>query len=218
MLVPALFSYQPYVRLIQLTGKYVNKPWNQYASLVVPLYQENGVYNLYVKLSADLNSTETASAVSAGLSGNQAVSAARAGLSVTETAGAPASFAVDPQVRSATECPAELAANEATGEHFAPDTDMPAGEEKEDGLGKGFLAKVFKGPEQPTAADVEQHEAQGHLPYRRWCPQCVSATTTRHGAPKQSHYQASEVTTRHGLRSGVLTTAWPQESNPQVRW
>eukprot|EP00971_Amphidinium_carterae_P038354 754138-Amphidinium_carterae.1 len=45
----------------------------------------------------------------------------------------------------------------------------------EEGLGETAAAKVLKGPDQPTAAEVEQHEAQGHLPYRRWCPQCVSA-------------------------------------------
>eukprot|EP00971_Amphidinium_carterae_P009779 192993-Amphidinium_carterae.1 len=45
----------------------------------------------------------------------------------------------------------------------------------EEGPGEGAQAKVLRGPEQPTAAEVEQHEAQGHLPYRRWCPQCVSA-------------------------------------------
>eukprot|EP00971_Amphidinium_carterae_P350479 6491569-Amphidinium_carterae.3 len=52
----------------------------------LPLYQETGVYNLYVKPSADLSSIETASAVGVGLSGNQAAGAARAALSVTETA------------------------------------------------------------------------------------------------------------------------------------
>eukprot|EP00971_Amphidinium_carterae_P204536 4059136-Amphidinium_carterae.1 len=48
----------------------------------------------------------------------------------------------------------------------------------EEGPGEGTKAKVLRGPDQPTAAEVEQHEgdeAQGHLPYRRWCPQCVSA-------------------------------------------
>eukprot|EP00971_Amphidinium_carterae_P080156 1586327-Amphidinium_carterae.1 len=46
--------------------------------------------------------------------------------------------------------------------------------EGEEGLEERVLAKVLKGPEQPTAAEIEQHESQGHLPYRRWCPQCVS--------------------------------------------
>eukprot|EP00971_Amphidinium_carterae_P101002 1998321-Amphidinium_carterae.1 len=46
--------------------------------------------------------------------------------------------------------------------------------EGEEGIEERTLAKVLKGPEQPTAAEIEQHEAQGHLAYRRWCPQCVS--------------------------------------------
>eukprot|EP00971_Amphidinium_carterae_P084616 1674870-Amphidinium_carterae.1 len=58
------------------------------------------------------------------------------------------------------------------GEILAPETDMLV---EEEGPEEGAKAKVLKGPDQPTAAEVEQHEAQGHLPYRRWCPQCVSA-------------------------------------------
>eukprot|EP00971_Amphidinium_carterae_P163571 3243493-Amphidinium_carterae.1 len=49
---------------------------------------------------------------------------------------------------------------------------MPAPEE---GVEERTLAKVLKGPDQPTAAEIEQHEAQGHVPFRKWCPQCVSA-------------------------------------------
>eukprot|EP00971_Amphidinium_carterae_P244137 4847600-Amphidinium_carterae.1 len=33
---------------------FVDKLWNQHADLVIPLYQENGVYNLYMRPSADL--------------------------------------------------------------------------------------------------------------------------------------------------------------------
>eukprot|EP00971_Amphidinium_carterae_P022150 436992-Amphidinium_carterae.1 len=46
----------------QKLQNFVNKLWDQYANLVIPLYQENGVYNLYMRPSADLSSTETASA------------------------------------------------------------------------------------------------------------------------------------------------------------
>eukprot|EP00971_Amphidinium_carterae_P163503 3242192-Amphidinium_carterae.1 len=53
----------------QMLENYLNKLWDQYNSLAMPLYQENGVYNLYVKPSADLSSTETASAVGGDLSG-----------------------------------------------------------------------------------------------------------------------------------------------------
>eukprot|EP00971_Amphidinium_carterae_P284838 5654841-Amphidinium_carterae.1 len=35
----------------QKLQNFVNKLWDQYANLVIPLYQENGVYNLYMKPS-----------------------------------------------------------------------------------------------------------------------------------------------------------------------
>eukprot|EP00971_Amphidinium_carterae_P275661 5469568-Amphidinium_carterae.1 len=44
---------------------------------------------------------------------------------------------------------------------LAPESDMLV--EGEEGLDEGTVAKVLRGPEQPTAAEVEQHEAQGHL-------------------------------------------------------
>eukprot|EP00971_Amphidinium_carterae_P249662 4955388-Amphidinium_carterae.1 len=73
----------------QKLKNFVNKPWDQHANLAIPLYQESGAYNLYMRPSADLSSTETASAVGVCLrSGGQAASAASAGLSTTETAGA----------------------------------------------------------------------------------------------------------------------------------
>eukprot|EP00971_Amphidinium_carterae_P281315 5585336-Amphidinium_carterae.1 len=29
-------------------------------------------------------------------------------------------------------------------------------------------------PVRPSAAEVQQHEDNGHLPYRNWCPMCVA--------------------------------------------
>eukprot|EP00971_Amphidinium_carterae_P156973 3111667-Amphidinium_carterae.1 len=63
---------------------------------------------------------------------------------------------------------------------------MPAAEEE--GVEERTLAKVLKGPDQPTAAEIEQHEAQGHVPYRKWCPQCVCAwgrTATPEGSTRR---------------------------------
>eukprot|EP00971_Amphidinium_carterae_P138303 2740403-Amphidinium_carterae.1 len=59
--------------------------------------------------------------------------------------------------------PAELAANETTGETLAPETDMLV---EEEGPGEGAKAKVLKEPDQPTAAEIEQHD-QTHLHLRR---------------------------------------------------
>ena len=36
-------------------------------------------------------------------------------------------------------------------------------------------AKYMKNPLQPSCEAIEQHEANGHLPYRDWCPLCVKA-------------------------------------------
>ena len=38
--------------------------------------------------------------------------------------------------------------------------------------------KLVKGPMQPSAADIEEHEATGHVQYRSWCPICVAARST----------------------------------------
>eukprot|EP00971_Amphidinium_carterae_P194952 3868614-Amphidinium_carterae.1 len=51
--------------------RYANELWFKHQRQAIPLYQENGVYNLYVRPSADLSAIETASAVGAGLSGQR---------------------------------------------------------------------------------------------------------------------------------------------------
>eukprot|EP00971_Amphidinium_carterae_P304310 6047353-Amphidinium_carterae.1 len=51
--------------------RYANELWFKHQKQAIPLYQENGVYNLYVRPSADLSATETASAVGEGLSNQQ---------------------------------------------------------------------------------------------------------------------------------------------------
>eukprot|EP00971_Amphidinium_carterae_P021407 422258-Amphidinium_carterae.1 len=99
--------------------RYANELWNKHQKQAIPLYQENGVYNLYVRPSADLSATETASAV-------------RRKCGTPFVGGQPACLAVRPQVGLVQGTPAELAANEETGETLAPDTDMPA--EGEEGL------------------------------------------------------------------------------------
>ena len=35
-------------------------------------------------------------------------------------------------------------------------------------------AKVKRRPGQPTPAEIDEHEASGHLPYRSWCRNCVA--------------------------------------------
>ena len=41
--------------------------------------------------------------------------------------------------------------------------------------------KTLKSPEQPTAQEIEQHRASGHVPFRSWCPVCVQASANNPG-------------------------------------
>eukprot|EP00971_Amphidinium_carterae_P080157 1586327-Amphidinium_carterae.2 len=42
--------------------RYATKLWYKHKKLAIPLYQENGMYNLYVKPCADLSATVTETA------------------------------------------------------------------------------------------------------------------------------------------------------------
>eukprot|EP00971_Amphidinium_carterae_P136479 2704191-Amphidinium_carterae.3 len=140
------------------TSYRTTSPPYKYLHLVVLLYhagnfEERGAYNLYVKPSAGLSEQN---------------------LGATSAKDA----TVRQQARSTQGIPSELAANEETGAKLAPDEDMPESVEEGLAIDSPKYSNFLKGPEQPTAAEIEQHdsshEAQGHIPYRRWCPQCVS--------------------------------------------
>ncbi len=47
--------------------------------------------------------------------------------------------------------------------------------------------KLVKSPLQPSAADIEEDDATGHVQYRSWCPICVAARSTG-----QPHTEAPE--------------------------
>ena len=38
--------------------------------------------------------------------------------------------------------------------------------------------RVIKSPMAPSAADIEEHEATGHVVYRSWCKICQAARST----------------------------------------
>ena len=40
---------------------------------------------------------------------------------------------------------------------------------------RGAAHKVLPDPGEPTAAEVEDHRACGHIPFRSWCGECVEA-------------------------------------------
>ena len=50
-------------------------------------------------------------------------------------------------------------------------------EAAEDDL-RGAAHQVLPDPGEPSAADVEDHRACGHLPYRSWCGECVGSRGT----------------------------------------
>ena len=36
-------------------------------------------------------------------------------------------------------------------------------------------SSTIKVPDAPTKEELAEHQANGHLPYRSWCPECVEA-------------------------------------------
>ena len=71
----------------------------------------------------------------------------------------------------------DLFGNDQGGEVQAADADAdaPEGEDADDDDLRGAVHKVLPDPGEPTAAEVEDHRACGHLPYRSWCQECVEA-------------------------------------------
>ena len=53
------------------------------------------------------------------------------------------------------------------------DDDDPASEDCE-----GAEARVLPDPGEPTASQVEDRGANGHLPYRSWCAECYEGRAT----------------------------------------
>jgi hypothetical protein len=42
----------------------------------------------------------------------------------------------------------------------------------------GAEARVLPDPGEPTASQIEDHRAHGHVPYRSWCAECVMGRST----------------------------------------
>ena len=43
---------------------------------------------------------------------------------------------------------------------------------------EGAVARVLPDPGEPTASQIEDHRACGHVPYRSWCGECVKGRST----------------------------------------
>ena len=41
--------------------------------------------------------------------------------------------------------------------------------------------QVIRSPSQPTQADIDHHNACGHVPFRDWCPVCVQTSAMEDG-------------------------------------
>jgi len=54
-------------------------------------------------------------------------------------------------------------------------TDDVAQDAADDDDLKGAAHKVLPDPGEPTTAEVEDHRACGHVPYRSWCAECVES-------------------------------------------
>ena len=62
--------------------------------------------------------------------------------------------------------PAEGVTYEAVARSTGEVVDVPETEEAQ-------LQKSIRTPSMPTPAEMAEHRANGHFPYRDWCPDCV---------------------------------------------
>ena len=51
---------------------------------------------------------------------------------------------------------------------------------------EGAAARVLPDPGEPTASQIEDHRACGHIPYRTWCSECVEGALDRRATPPQN--------------------------------
>jgi hypothetical protein len=70
-------------------------------------------------------------------------------------------------------------------EAMEPEANVPTEEAEEQGEVRDV--RIPKSPDDPTRAQVEEHRARAHLPYRSWCGHCVN------GRKKNPpHYRTAE--------------------------
>ena len=72
----------------------------------------------------------------------------------------------------------EEAVGESGGKERGESAEVPhdaEGIEVEESDLRGAAHRVLPDPGEPTAAEVEDHRACGHIPYRSWCSECVEA-------------------------------------------
>ena len=85
----------------------------------------------------------------------------------------------------------ETAELNASAESGRPDSDNPV--EGEDVESEEIQPAVkLKAPEEPTPAEIEEHEATGHVQYRTWCRHCVAGRAIGQPHCTQSEEQSKE--------------------------
>ena len=67
------------------------------------------------------------------------------------------------------------------------DPGMEVDDEPDEQPGRPLRARLPMSPPRPTAQEIEQHEAQGHVHYRSWCPACVAARGTGQSHRERHH-------------------------------
>ena len=74
------------------------------------------------------------------------------------------------------------------------DTPGLVGDESDEEPDEARAARPICSPCEPTSADVRLHRVNHHLPYRNWCPQCVSAKgkEMHHKKPSEEDKAAAE--------------------------
>lgn len=104
----------------------------------MPVYQERGVYNFYLRRKVD-RTTSSMSAVEVHADLNASSAAER-----------------EPQGRA-----------------DPPEEPMVAEEELEEVVEAERPVQI-RAPEEPTPAEIEEHESMGHVQYRDWCRHCIA--------------------------------------------
>ena len=88
----------------------------------------------------------------------------------------PASESVSPSndLRSLDICAGDLAEEESGSGPKGQISDPTQAQEEVIGEESAPIVKI-KSPMMPTKAEIEKHEALGHVVYRSWCPVCIAA-------------------------------------------
>ncbi|CAK0837809.1 unnamed protein product, partial [Prorocentrum cordatum] len=133
----------------------------------IRLHQERGVYNAYLKLPEE-KAKELEQLPLNTIESELAHRRAEADLLARAPAG---------QLAGGAEAPVE--------QRGGP---LPQEEETREQRGRPPRVRLARSPAQPTSLEIEEHEAQGHVHFRSWCPSCCASRGT--GQAHRGHQPA----------------------------